>query len=101
MTEEEIKALINQYLESKRLFKPHDRKLVNVARDRLLLNTVFGGKEVNKAELVENEFMNTNEVINRIVNSTTAWYKVSAGGGQPVIRSVLGFASTFCLLTVT
>jgi len=91
MTEEEIKTVVNRYLTSKRLFKPQDPKFVNVAQDRLFLNTVLNGKEVGKAELLENKFMNTNEAINRIINSTKSWYRISTADGQPIIRSVLRF----------
>ena len=89
MTEEEIKGIINQYLTSKRLFKPHYPEFVNVAQDRLLLDTVLNGKKENKTELLEKKFMHTNEVINRIVNATKACYKISTGDRQPIIRSVL------------
>ena len=90
MTEEEIKSMINQYLTSKRLFKPHYPEFVNVAQDRLLLDTILTGKE-NREELLEKKFMHTNEVINRIVNTTKACYKISTGDGQSIIRSVLRF----------
>lgn len=90
-TEEEVKTIINQYLTSKCLFKPDDPKFVNVAQDRLLLDTVLNGKEGGRAGLLEKKFMNTNEVINRIINSTKSWYKVSTGDKQPIIRLVLRF----------
>ena len=86
MTEEEIKTIVNQYLTSKRLFKPQDPKFINVAQDRLLLDTVLNGKKAGKEELLENKFMNTNEAINRIVNTTRLWYKISTGDRQPIIR---------------
>ena len=35
-----------------------------------------------RAGLVKERFMNTNEVINRIVNSTKPWYKISTGDGR-------------------
>ena len=83
--------MVDKYLTSKRLFKPHDPKFVNIAQDRLLLDTILNGNEGNRAELVEKKFMNTNEVINRIINGTKAWYKISAGDRQPIVRSVLRF----------
>ena len=91
MTEDEIKTIINQYITSKRLFKPHDPELVNVAQDRLLLDTVLNGKEVDRAKLLEKKFMGTKEVINGIANSTKPWFKISAGDRQPIIESVLCF----------
>jgi hypothetical protein len=83
--------MINQYLASNRLFKPHDPKFTNLAQDRLLLETVLNGKEGVRAGILENKFMNTKEVINRIVNSTIAWYKISTGDGRSIIRSVPRF----------
>jgi len=88
LTEEEIKTTINQYLTSKRLFKPHDPTLVKVAQDKPLLNILLNGKKGAGGELLEKGFMNTDEVIRRIVNSTKPWYKVSTGNGRPIIRLV-------------
>jgi len=86
--------MVNQYITSKRLFKPEDPKFINVAQDRLLLDTLSNGKEAGRAELLKNKFMNANEAINRIVQSTKAWYKISNGDREPIIRSVLGFISS-------
>ena len=82
MTEEEVKMLTNQYLTSKRLFKLRGPEFVNVARDRLLMDTVLCGKGGVRAGLLKERFMNTNEVTNRIVNSTEPWYKIYTGDGQ-------------------
>jgi len=90
LTEEEIKTITNQYLTSKRLFKPHDPTFVNVAQDKLLLDIVLTGKKGDGAKLLEKRFMNTDEVISRIVNNTKAWYKISTGDKRhPIIRLVL------------
>ena len=83
--------MVSQYITLKHLFKPEDPKFINVTQDRLLLDTVLNGKEAGRAELLENKFMNTNEAISRIVSSTKAWYKISNGDRQPIIRSALGF----------
>ena len=91
MTEEEIKAIVGQYFTSKSLFNLDDPKLVDVSRDRLLLDIVLNGKEGKRTELLGKKFMNTNEVINRIVNSTKVWYSISTGDKRPIIRSVLRF----------
>ena len=92
MTEEEIKTVIDQYLMSNCLFKPHDPEFVNVSQDRLLMDIVLNGKEGGGAELLEEKFVGTDELINTIVSSTKAWYKISTGGKKPIIRSVLHFA---------
>ena len=89
MTEEEVRALTNRYLESKCLFKLRGPEFVNVARDRLLMDTVLCGKGGVRAGLVKERFMNTNEVINRIFNSTKPWYKISTGDGQPFIMGLV------------
>ena len=86
MTEKEIRTMVDQYLTSKCLFKPQDPKFVDVAQDKLLLDIVLKTKKAGKEELLENKFMNINEAINRIVNTTRLWYKISTGGGQPIIR---------------
>ena len=83
--------MVNQYITSKRLSKPEDPKFVNVTQDRLFLDTLLNGKEAGRAEFLENKFMNTNQAINRIVNSTKAWYKISNGDNEPIIRSVFHF----------
>ena len=83
--------MVNQYFMSKRLFKPEDPKFVNVTQDRLFLDTLLNGKESGRAEFLENKFMNANEAINRIINCTKAWYKISNGDREPIIRSVPGF----------
>ena len=102
MTEEEIKTVVDQYLTSKRLFKPHDPNLVNVSRDKLLLDIVLN-REGKGGKLLEGKFMDTNEVTDRIVKNTTACYKISTSGRRPIIRSVLyfGFQPTFSLFMVT
>ena len=69
--------------------KPEDPKFVNVTQDRLFLDTVLNGKEAVRAELLESKFMNTNQAINRIFNSTRLWYKISNGNKEPIIRLVL------------
>ena len=88
MTEKEIRTMVDQYPTSKCLFKPQDPKFVNVAQDKLLLDIVLKTKKAGKEELLENKFMNLNinEAINRIVNTTRLWYKISTGDGQPIIR---------------
>ena len=86
MTEKEIRTMVDQYLASKCLFKPQDPKFVNVAQDKLLLDIVLKRKKAGKAELLESKFMNTNEAIRRIVNSTRLWYKISTGDRQSIIR---------------
>jgi len=83
--------MVNQYITSKRLLKPEDPKFVNVAQDRLLLDTLLNGKESGRAELLENKFMNTDQAISRIISSTKAWYKISNGDREPIIRSVFAF----------
>jgi len=52
------------------------------------LDTVFNGKKVGRAELLEGKFMNTNQAINRIVGNMEMWYKISNGDKEPIIRSV-------------
>ena len=81
----------NQYLTSKRLFKSQDSQFVNVARDGVLLDTVLCGKGGVRAGLLEERFMNANEVVNRVVNSTKTWHKISTGDGKSIIGSVLRF----------
>ena len=101
MTEEEIKTVVDQYLTSERLFKPRDLSLVNVSREKLLLDIV-SNKEGRGAELVEGKFMDTNKVIKKIINNTTACYKISTCDKRPIIRSVLyfGLEPTFGLFTI-
>ena len=53
------------------------------------MDTVLCGKGSVRAGLVNERFMNTNEVINRIVNSTEPWYKISTGDGQPFIMGLV------------
>jgi len=89
LTEEEIRALTNRYIVSRGLFKWRDPKFVYVARDRLLLDTVLCGKGGVRAGLLEEKFMNIKEVINRIVNSTNPWYKISTGDGEPFILGLV------------
>ena len=91
MTEEEVKTAIDQYLTSKRLFKPHDPKFVNVSRDKLLLDIVLSGDGGKEAKLLEERFMKTDEVISRIIGGTKACYKISAHDRHPIVRSVLDF----------
>lgn len=102
MTEEEIETVVEQYLRSKRLFKPHDLTLVNVSRDKLLLDIFSNGKG-KKEELLEGQFMGTNKVVSRIIDNTTACYKISTCDKRPIIRSVLhfGLQPTFRLFTIT
>lgn len=102
LTEEEIKTIVDQYLTSKRLFKPHDLNLVNVSRDKLLLDIVSNGKG-KKEELLEGQFMDTNKMINRIISNTTACYKISTCDKRPIVRSVLyfGLQPTSGLFTIT
>lgn len=91
MTEEEIKAVTNQHLTSKRLFKPHDLNFVDVFKDKLLLDIVSNGEKGKGAELLEGKFMDTDKVIKKIISSTKACYKISTFGGRPIIGSVLYF----------
>lgn len=92
MTEEEVRTLTDQYLVSKRLFKLRDPEFVDLARDRLLMDTVLCGKGGVRAGLLKERFMNVNEVINRVVNSTKPWYKISTGDGRLIVTgSVLRF----------
>lgn len=76
---------------SKHLLKPHDEKSVNVAKDRLLLDVVSKGKESVRMELLEKKFMNINEVMQKVTSSTEAWYKISTGNMQPIIKSARRF----------
>ncbi|KAF9649472.1 hypothetical protein BDM02DRAFT_3230271 [Thelephora ganbajun] len=85
LTKEGIKIVINQYLTSKHLFKPHDPGFVDITQDGLLLDTLLNGKEEDRPGLLEKKFMSTDEVVNRITNSTKAWYKISTGSRQPII----------------
>jgi len=89
--EEEIKAIIGQYLTSKSLFKPDDPRLVDVSQDSLLLDIVLNGKKGKGAQLARGKFMETNEVIDGIVNSKKAWYKTPTGNKRPAVRLVLRF----------
>jgi hypothetical protein len=91
LTEEEIKTVIDLYLTSKRLFKPHDPNLINVSQDKLLLGIVLNGEEGKRAGLLEGRFMATDKVINKIVSNTKAYYKISTCDRRPIIRSVLYF----------
>ena len=91
LTEEEVKNIVNQYLTSKRLLKTRDKNTINIAQDKLLLDIVSNGKEVDKAKLLEKKSMDVDEVIKKVVGSTKAWYKISTGDRQPVIQSVLHF----------
>lgn len=91
MPVEEVKKVTNQYLMSKHLFKPRDPKFVNLAKDRLLLDTVLCGKGGVRAGILEEKFMNTNEVINRVVNGTKTWHKITTGDGQTIIGLVPRF----------
>lgn len=80
MTEKEIESIISQYLSSNDLFEPDDPESVNVARDEFLLDTVLDGKESDREKLMRKEFMRTDEVISRIVDSAELWYKISIDG---------------------
>ena len=93
--------MVNQYFTSKRLFKPEDPNFVDVTQNRLLLDTLLNGKESGRAEFLENKFMNANQAINRIVNSTNAWYKISSGNREPIIRSAPAFFSILALRSLT
>ena len=49
MTVEDIKIMINQYLVSKFLFRPHDSKFVNVTQDSFPLYTMsINGERVTR-----------------------------------------------------
>lgn len=87
MTEEEVKTVVNQYLTSNNLFKPRDSNTVDVSQDRLILDIVSNGREADKADLLQKKFVDVNAVIKKVVNSTKAWYKISTGDRQPIIRS--------------
>ena len=87
MTEEEIKSVVNQYLTSNNLLKPRDSNTVDVSQDRLILDIVSNGREADKADLLQKKFVDVNVVIKKVVNTTKAWYKISTGDRQPIIRS--------------
>ena len=102
MTEEEVKTIIGRYLASKCLFKPHDPKFVNVSRDKLLLDIVLNREGGEEVELLEGNFMKTDEAINRIISGTKACYKISAHDRRPIVKSVLdsGFQPTLGLFGI-
>jgi hypothetical protein len=85
LTEEEIGTLVNQYLMSRNPPKLHGQQSINVAQDKLLLDTVSSGKS-DEAGILEKKFMDIDEVTKRVVNSTKAWYKISVGDKKPIIR---------------
>lgn len=90
LTKKEIKNIITRYLTSKHLFKLDDPKFVNVVQDEVLLDTVLSGKESDREELLEQKFMDTDEVISRIVESTEEWYRIH-NDREPIVRSELYF----------
>jgi hypothetical protein len=89
MMVEEIKAIIDKYLTSRKLFNPDDQSFVNVALDKFILNIVTNRKESKRVELLKRKFMGTNEVIRSVINSATQWYKLSYGNRKPIIRSAI------------
>lgn len=91
MTEEEIRAIVGQYLTSKSLFNPDNPEFVNVSRDGLLRDIVLNGRKDKETEPSGKTFMKVDEVINRVVNKTKVWYRISTGNEHPIIGSVLRF----------